>query len=42
MVLTGVMMTADLNMHFSSVSDGQDVKGARSQAQPSPGAVLRP
>ena len=41
-VLTGVMMMADLNMHFSSVSDDQDVKGARSQAQPSPRAVLRP
>lgn len=41
-VLTGVMMMADLNMYFSSVSDDQDVKGARSQAQPSPRAVLRP
>lgn len=38
MVLTGVM-TADVTMCFSSVSDYQDVKGARSQAQPSPRAA---
>ena len=41
-VLTGVMTTADVNMRFSSVSECQDVKGACSQAQPSPRAVLRP
>lgn len=38
MVLTGVM-TAHVNTRFCSVSDYQGVKGARSQAQPSPRAA---